>query len=67
LKQLQLIQILCINAPTAAAVADPGGNAAGVNRILQTSDRAKAPSNHVEGASGGPKLRIWGVRRFTAW
>jgi hypothetical protein len=55
LKQLQLIQILCINAPGAAAVADPGAKAAGINRILRAPDRAKAASGRAEAAFGKAK------------
>jgi hypothetical protein len=67
LKQLQLIQILCINAPGVAAVADSGGKAAGINRIWWASDRAKAASILAAVPSGGPKWLMWGVWRFTAW
>jgi hypothetical protein len=50
-----LIQILCINAPSAAAVAEHDAKAAGINRILRASERAKATSNAAQGAFGRPK------------
>jgi hypothetical protein len=55
LKQLKLIQILCINAPGAAAVADRGGKAAGINRIWRAPDRGKAASIRAEAAFRGHK------------
>jgi len=55
LKQLQLIQILCINAPSAAAVAEHDAKAAGVNRIWRASDRANAPSSRAAAGFGRPE------------
>jgi hypothetical protein len=50
LKQLQLIQILCINAPAAAAAADVAANVPGVNRLWQASEREKAASGNADTA-----------------
>jgi hypothetical protein len=44
LKQLQLIQILSINARGAAPAADQPAKARRVNRVLQAPDAAKAVS-----------------------
>jgi hypothetical protein len=44
LKQLQLIQILSINARGAAPAADQRAKARRVNRVLQAPDAAKAVS-----------------------
>jgi len=53
-----LIQILRINAPGAAAVADSGTNGSGINRISQVLKGAKAASMRVGGTSGGLKPLI---------
>jgi hypothetical protein len=50
LKQLQLIQILCINPPGAAIAADVVAKAAGVNRLYQASKRRKTTSGHADTA-----------------
>jgi hypothetical protein len=44
LKQLQLIQILYINARAAAPAVDKRAKARRVNRVLQATDAAKAAS-----------------------
>jgi len=44
LKQLQLIQILSINARDAAPAPDPRAKARRVNRVLQAPDATKAAS-----------------------
>jgi hypothetical protein len=44
LKQLQLIQILYVNARGASPVGDQRANARRVNRVLQAKDAAKAAS-----------------------
>jgi hypothetical protein len=51
LKQLQLIQILCINLPNAAAAADVAAKVPGVNRVWQVSERVKAASGNADTAS----------------
>jgi hypothetical protein len=50
LKRLQLIQILCINAPSAAAPEQVAAKAAGVNRLWRTQDGAKAASGNADTA-----------------
>jgi len=50
LKQLQLIQILCINAPGAVAAAEVTAKVPGVNRLWQASQREKAASDHADAA-----------------
>jgi hypothetical protein len=50
LKQLQLIQILCINAPNAAIAADGAAKVPGVNRFCQASEREKAASGNADTA-----------------
>jgi hypothetical protein len=50
LKQLQLIQILCINAPRAAAPADVAAKVPGVNRLWLISQREKAASDRADAA-----------------
>jgi hypothetical protein len=50
LKQLQLIQILCINASAAAAAADVAANVPGVNRLWQASERETAASGNADTA-----------------
>jgi hypothetical protein len=66
LKQLQLIQILSVNAPRAAVTADVAAKALGVNRLWQASKRqrrhpiTRMPPFEVE------KSGVFGVRRFTA-
>jgi hypothetical protein len=67
LKQLQLIQILCINAPGAAAVAEPSEKAAGINRISRHWYRAKAAAGRAAAGCGGLKWLIWRGWGFTAW
>jgi hypothetical protein len=66
LKQLQLIQILCINAPGAAVTADVAAKASGVNRLWQASKREKAASDRADTAFEVEKSGVFGVRRFTA-
>jgi len=44
LKQLQLIQILSINAPNAAAAAEVAAKVPGVNRLWRAPDSEKAAS-----------------------
>jgi hypothetical protein len=50
LKQLQLIQSLCINALGAAVTADVAAKASGVNRLWQASQREKAASDRADAA-----------------
>ncbi|MBR1154255.1 hypothetical protein [Bradyrhizobium sp. JYMT SZCCT0428] len=50
MKQLQLIQILRINAPGAAAAAVVVAKAAGVNLIWRASERTKAVSGNADTA-----------------
>jgi hypothetical protein len=66
LKQLQLIQILSINAPYAAAAAYPGAKARGVNRLWQALKREKAASDRADAAFEVEKSGILGAWRFTA-
>jgi hypothetical protein len=66
LKQLQLIQILCINARGASSTVNQRAGAGRVNRVSQAPDAAKAASvdripPHEVGKAG-----IFGGRRFTA-
>jgi hypothetical protein len=51
LKQLQLIQILRVNAPGAAAAAFVIAKAAGVNLPWQAPERTKAVSGNADTAS----------------
>jgi hypothetical protein len=50
LKQLQLMQILCINAPNAAVAADVAAKVPGVNRLWQASKCEKAASGNADTA-----------------
>jgi hypothetical protein len=50
LKQLQLIQILCINAPHAAVAADVAAKVPAVNRLWQAPKRKKAASGNADTA-----------------
>jgi hypothetical protein len=50
LKQLQLIQILRINAPNAALAADVAAKVPGVNRLWQASKCEKAASGNADTA-----------------
>ena len=58
MKQLQLIQILRINAGSAAAVADVAANLRGVNRRWQAQDAAKAVSGNADSAGKGREKLI---------
>jgi hypothetical protein len=66
LKQLQLIQILSINARDAAAAPDQRAKARRVNRVLQAPDAAKAASEMRMPPVEVGKTGILGGRRFTA-
>jgi hypothetical protein len=66
LKQLQLIQILCINGQEAAAVADVCAKARRVNHLWQASDGVMAASAHADTAVFGLERGILGGWRFTA-
>jgi hypothetical protein len=66
LKQLQLIQILCINARGAVPAADRRAKARRVNRVLQAPDTAKAASVVRMPPIEVGKTGILGGWRFTA-
>jgi hypothetical protein len=66
LKQLQLIQILCINAPTAAALEQVAAKIPGVNRLRRASNTAKAASELRTPPFKPWKSAILGGWRFTA-
>jgi len=66
LKQLQLIQILHINARDAAPATDQGAKARRVNRVLHASDAAKAASVVWIPPFEAGKAGILGGWRFTA-
>ncbi|XIA63776.1 hypothetical protein ACFIOY_32815 [Bradyrhizobium sp. TZ2] len=66
MKQLQLIQILCINGRGIAAVADVCAKAARINRLSQASSGAKAASGSADAAFQGLERGFWGGSRFTA-
>jgi hypothetical protein len=66
LKQLQLIQILYVNARGASPVGDQRANARRVNRVLQAKDAAKAASVDRIPPLRSEKAGIFGGRRFTA-
>jgi hypothetical protein len=66
LKQLQLIQILHINARDALPAADERANARRVNRVLQGPDAAKAASVVRIPPLEVGKAGILGGWRFTA-
>jgi hypothetical protein len=66
LKQLQLIQILDINAHAAAPKADQRANARRVNRVLQAPDAAKAASVVRIPPLEAGKAGIFDGGRFTA-
>jgi hypothetical protein len=66
LKQLQLIQILSINAPDAAPAPDQRAKARRVNRVLQAPDAAKAASVVRMPPVEVGKTGILGGWRFTA-
>jgi hypothetical protein len=53
LKQLQLIQILCINGHEAAAAADACAKARRVNHLAQAPNGAKAVSGGADTAFSG--------------
>jgi hypothetical protein len=50
LKQLQLIQILCINPPDAGCAAVVGAKVPGVNLLRQAPERTKAASGNADTA-----------------
>jgi len=66
LKQLQLIQILYINARDAAPAADKRAEARRVNRVLRARDAAKAASVVRIPPFEAEKSGIFVGRRFTA-
>jgi hypothetical protein len=66
LKQLQLIQILYINAHGTAPAADKRAKARRVNRVLQAPDAAKAASVVRMPPVEVGKTGILGGWRFTA-
>jgi len=66
LKQLQLIQILLINAHAAAPAADERAKARRVNRVLQGPDAAKAASVVRIPPLVAGKAGIFDGWRFTA-
>jgi hypothetical protein len=66
LKQLQLIQILYINARDALPAADERAKARRVNRVLQRPDAAKAASVVRIPPLEAEKSGIFGGWRFTA-
>jgi hypothetical protein len=66
LKQLHLIQILCINARAAAPAADQRAKARRVNRVLQVPDAAKAAAVVRMPPLEVGKTGILGGWRFTA-
>ncbi|MGH6642705.1 MAG: hypothetical protein ACRED3_08400 [Bradyrhizobium sp.] len=66
MKQLQLIQILGINAPHAAAVADVAAKVPGVNRLWQASECEKAASGNADTAFWGQEIGVLAGLRFTA-
>jgi len=66
LKQLQLIQILCINAQDAAISGDVAAKVPAINRLWLMSKREKAASGNADTAFEVAKSGIFGVRRFTA-
>jgi len=66
LKQLQLIQILYINACDAAPAIDTRAKARRVNRVLHAPDAAKAASVVRIPPLEAEKSGIFGGRRFTA-
>jgi hypothetical protein len=66
LKQLQLIQILCINAPAAAAAADVAANVHGVNRLGRRQNaKGRHPATRIPPFEV-EKSGILRGRRFTA-
>jgi hypothetical protein len=66
LKQLQLIQILSINARDAVPAPDRCAKARRVNRVLQAPDAAKGGSRGTDAAFEVGKTGILGGWRFTA-
>jgi hypothetical protein len=66
LKQLQLIQILSINAREAAPAPDPRAKARRVNRVLQASRRGKGGIRVRMPPFEVGKTGILGGWRFTA-
>jgi hypothetical protein len=66
LKQLQLIQILYINARGTSPAADQRAKARRVNRVLQAADTAKAASVVRIPPFETEKSGIFGWKRFTA-
>jgi hypothetical protein len=66
LKQLQLIQILYINARAASPAADQRAKARRVNRVLQAPDTAKAASVVRIPPLEAGKAGIFDGWRFTA-
>jgi len=66
LKQLQLIQILRINARGAAALEQVAAKVPAVNRLWQAPDKPKAVSGNADTAFGRGKSVILEGWRFTA-
>jgi hypothetical protein len=66
LKQLQLIQILCINPPDAGAAAVAAANVPAVNLLWLAPERTKAASGNAGTAFRVEKSGILEGRRFTA-
>jgi hypothetical protein len=66
LKQLQLIQILSINAESLGAAGDVVAKGVDVNRKWRAPKRVKAVSGHADTALECWKQGFWSGRRFTA-